>query len=95
MTNPIQTKVAETMSGQLDPESPSALVSDARAAEIRGELCAKHGALWLHYYGRAIEQELARVIGNVNPTLRPSYVQQWLRGHQDRAADELLEALKQ
>ena len=57
----------ESLSGHLEPESPSALVSDARAAEIRGYLSAKHGALWLHYLHREIEAEVLRILqGNID-----------------------------
>ncbi len=58
---------SEAMSGHLEPESPSALVSDARASEIRGYLSAKHGALWMHYYHREIEAEVLRILqGNID-----------------------------
>lgn len=43
-------------------ESPSAIVSDARAAEIRADLTREHGAVWLHYYHRAIENEVVRIL---------------------------------
>lgn len=35
-------------------------ITDTRAGEIRGELCEKHGAQWLHHYHRAIEAEVIR-----------------------------------
>lgn len=57
----IQTKVAET-TPIIAAESPSAIVSDARAAEIRGELTREHGAVWMHLYHRAIENEVVRVL---------------------------------
>ncbi len=31
------------------------IISSEQAAQIRGELCEKHGATWLHYYHEAIE----------------------------------------
>lgn len=57
----IQKQVAET-STVIAAESPSAIVSDARAAEIRGALCAEHQGVWLHYLHRAIEAEVLRVL---------------------------------
>ena len=66
MTNPIQKQVAET-STVIAAESPSAIVSDARAAEIRAALTAERGAVWLHYYHRAIEIEVLRILqGNID-----------------------------
>lgn len=35
-------------------------ITDDRAAEIRAELCEKHGAQWLHHYHRAIEAEVLK-----------------------------------
>lgn len=31
------------------------IISSERAGQIRGELCEKHGATWLHHYHEAIE----------------------------------------
>lgn len=45
-------------------------ITDTRAGEIRGELCEKHGAQWLHHYHRAIEAEVIRNL----PRKRPSAI---------------------
>lgn len=36
------------------------IITAERAGEIRGELCEKHGATWLHHYHEAIEAEVAK-----------------------------------
>lgn len=35
------------------------IITPERASEIRGELCEKHGATWLHHYHEAIEAEVS------------------------------------
>lgn len=35
------------------------IITPERAGEIRGELCEKHGATWLHHYHEAIEREVS------------------------------------
>ncbi len=66
----IQKQVAET-SPVIAAESPSAIVSDARAAEIRAALTAEHGAVWMHYYHREIENEVLRILqGNIDSGVR-------------------------
>lgn len=39
------------------------IITPERAAAIRGELCAKYDATWLHHYAEAIEAEVLRVLG--------------------------------
>lgn len=34
------------------------IITPERAGEIRGELCEKYGATWLHHYASAIEEEI-------------------------------------
>lgn len=39
------------------------IITPERAGAIRGELCAKYDATWLHHYHEAIEAEVLRVLG--------------------------------
>lgn len=39
------------------------VISDARAAEIRGELCKKYPGTWIHEYHKAIEQAVLAGMG--------------------------------
>lgn len=65
MSHPLTKKTDDF--APIEPQAAGALVSDARAGEIRGELCAKYGSTWLHYYGRAIEAEVLRVQALATP----------------------------
>ena len=44
------------------------IITPERACAIRGELCAKYDATWLHHYHEAIEAEVLRVLGISAPT---------------------------
>lgn len=44
------------------------IITTERAGAIRGELCEKYGATWLHHYHEAVEAEVLRVLGI---TVRP------------------------
>lgn len=43
------------------------IITPERAGAIRGELCAKYDATWLHHYHEAIEAEVLRELGITAP----------------------------
>lgn len=47
------------------------IITTERAGAIRGELCEKYGATWLHHYHEAVEAEVLRVLGIQAPAPQP------------------------